>query len=829
MSDEQAPTTAPTGLLEHGASSLLHDPHQASQPVADQGSGEASFDDPEAGRAHHDRPHPRHSRRRRRRARGVHRYRHSSRQGVEISLIVPTRNEAENIHSLTEAVQQSLSPSGRTWELLFVDDSDDDTPRRIRDVADAHPEVGMLHREPGRRAGGLASAVAAGYAVANGEALVVIDGDLQHPPQLARALAVPVLNGEADLTIASRYVPGASAAGLEGPRRRLVSTMCTMLAHLIVPASRKVKDPLSGFFAVSRRAVTDVRLKPHGFKILLEVLARGRATRIMEVPFTLNERAGGQSKAGLSEGARFARHLLRLVRPGRSGVLRVGRLALLQLPLAVILSVQTWLSMRLVYRNTAFVDEATYLSAGHYLLHAWFHRATDMHFATYYSGAPVIYPPLAAVANNLGGLAGARYLSMGFMLVATTLAYAIAKRMWGRPAGWLAGGLFVTTQGTQFLGSFATYDAMALMLIAVGAWVVVRASVGPRVSSWIFVGVAALVFANATKYASALYDPVVLALAFFVIAAYHGARVAFRFSAMFGAFLVIGVTVALAIAPRSYMKGISSTTTNRAASNAPPWMVLQLSWRWIGLIGCLAAAAAVAALVSTRRGRVRWPTVGILVVCAGAVWLAPLNQARIDTATSLSKHVTFGAWFGAVAGGWLFSGLIKSSRHARRVSFLNLSLTAVACAVAAVALVPAGKTGTAQAQRLDSEWSNSAEVIGALRPLVDHAHGPILMDNAEVARYYLEDKVALPRWVDTFYYAFTPPGRHTHLVGNHAYTAAVDDGVFSVIALDYGEQIHVDRAIAAAVHSSGRYSWVGDYTGHDTFGRDTYVIWKRKT
>ena len=757
------------------------------------------------------------------------RQRQSTWNRVDISLIVPTRNEAANVDKLTRAVRDSLEPSGRTWELLFVDDSDDDTPYRIRDLVDRHPEIGMLHREPGERKDGLGSAVAAGYRLAQGDALVVIDGDLQHPPQLARSLAAPVLSGDADLTIASRYVPGASAAGLENRRRRFVSAACTALAHVFVPASRSVRDPLSGFFAVSRRAVEGVRLRPHGFKILLEVLARGRATRIMEVPFTMHERAGGRSKAGLAEGARFFRHLLRLVRPRWSVGLRVLRFAALQLPMAAILGIQTWLSVRLIYRNTAFVDEATYLSAGHYLLHVWTHHGgPNMRFETYYSGAPAIYPPLGALANNVGGLAGARYLSMGFMLVATALAYACAKRLWGRLAGWFAAGLFVTTQGTQFLGSFATYDAMALMLISVAAWIVVRAAVRERVSSLIYLAIAVLVFANAAKYASALYDPVVIALAFFVIAARHDARTALRFTVTLTAFLVIGLTVALALAPQGYLTGISSTTTSRAAGNTPPRKVLELSWAWVGFIACGAAVATAVSMVTFVRRRSRWATTGILLVCTAAVCLAPFNQARIHTATSLSKHVTFGAWFGAVAAGWLFSGLVRRPKHSRGMSLHNQGPAFAACAVAAVALVPLGRIGTRQAQYNDREWPNSTAVVNALRPLAAHLHGPILMDNAEVARYYLEGEAPLPRWDDTFYFEYRPRGSRRHLVGTRAYTTAVDHGDFSVIALDYGEQIHVDRVVATAVHNSGKYSWVGDYTAYDAFGRDTYVIWKRK-
>jgi glycosyltransferase involved in cell wall biosynthesis len=751
---------------------------------------------------------------------------------VDISLIVPTRNEAGNVEPLVDAVHASLGPSERTWEMIFVDDSDDETPERIRQMSDAAPEVRLIHRAPGRRRGGLASAVTEGFSQARGRAVVVMDGDLQHPPEMARRIAAPVLSGESDLVVASRYVSGASAAGLSGFWRRLVSNTCTFLVHLLVPASRGVEDPLSGFFALPGRTAGAARLKPHGFKILLEVLARTAPTRVMEVPFSMGERGAGTSKAGLGEGARFARHMARLVRPGPR---TLGRLLLrlaAQVPLAGILAVQYLLSARLVHRNTAFVDEATYLSAGHYEIWSWSHpHAADMHLPTFFSGAPTIYPIIAAWADSIGGLAGARYLSMAFMFIATLAVYASARHLWGRPAGWLAAGLWVTTQGVQYLGSFATYDAMALMLITVAAWIVVRFAGPGRVSNLIYLSAPVMVLADATKYASALYNLVVVALAVFVVAFHHGWRSGVRVAATLAAFLVMGVAVALAVAPSSYLAGISSTTLNRAASTATRAKVLHTSWSWIGVIavaaGVALAAVAVKGLATRGTGKWtgrRWAVVGIVAVGAAAVWLAPLNQARIHTETSLSKHVTFGAWFAALAAGWLATLIWRPDRPNQwwRVPALAVALSAVA-----VALVPAGVAGVHQANRLDDEWSNSNVVINALRPLVAGQNLPILMDQSEIPAYYLENEVELPQWVNTFYYAYTDQATGQRLVGPPAYAKAVEDGTFSVIALDFGTQMTVDHAVAAAVHDSGRYKWVGNFTSRDEFGPDTYVIWRR--
>jgi glycosyltransferase involved in cell wall biosynthesis len=744
----------------------------------------------------------------------------------DISIIVPTRNEGTNVRPLTDRVIESMAEVERSWELIFVDDSDeaDPTPGIIEKLSEQHSEVKLIHRPPKRRRGGLAGAVTTGFNAARGRALVVMDGDLQHPPDMAKDLATAVLSGRYDVAVGSRYVPGASAEGLDNRWRRICSKACIGLVRVLVPRSRQVRDPMSGFFAVSATTLRGARLRPNGFKILLEILARTPVGEVAEVPFRMQPREGGESKAGLKEGIRFLQHLSRLVTPRPAALLSLVTWLVLQVPLAGILAVQAWLSYRLVYRNTAFVDEATYISAGHFELYQWAHGGPDMHLATYFSGAPPIYPVLAGLADQVGGLAAARYLSMAFLLVTTMLGYAAAKRLWGRPAGWLAAGVYVTTQGVQFLGAFATYDAMALMLIALAAYLVVRFASLPKVSNLLFVSIPAMLLANATKYATALFDPVIVAVGFFVLWDHVGLRRAARTTLMLLAGLVGATATVLAAAPHEYVTGLLHTTVERAAANAPRSLVLHDSWSWVGAIACIAAAATLIASAGFAARRVTLATAGLIAVLALAVVLAPANQARIHTTTSLSKHVTFGAWFGAVGCGWLLGAV--AGRRPR--SPWRLGVAGLAAVVAGAALIPMGVAGTHQARALDGEWPRSTAVVDALRPLVAGQNQPVLMDNAEVARYYLQDELSLPHWIDTFYFAYTPPGSRAALVDGPAYAAAIRRGYFSVIALDYGEQIRVDRVIAQAVHDSGRYSWVGDYTDYDAYGRDTYVVWKVK-
>ena len=181
-------------------------------------------------------------------------------------------------------------------------------------------------------------------------------------------------------------------------------------------------------------------------------------------------------------------------------------------PLFTVLAVQAVLSLRLIWSNTAFQDEALYLRAGHLEWARWLHQAPIPDFPSYFSGAPVIYPPLGAMADSIGGLAAARILSLCFMLGVTSLLWATTARLYGRRAALLAAGLFATLAGTQFLGAIATFDPMALFLLALAAWLGVRSAdcqFWTRTALLVTTG-ATLAAADAVKYATALFTPVVL-------------------------------------------------------------------------------------------------------------------------------------------------------------------------------------------------------------------------------------------------------------------------------------------------------------------------------
>ena len=255
---------------------------------------------------------------------------------VDTTVLVPTFHESGNVAALVHRL--GLALPGRTdVEILFVDDSTDDTPERIRQVAgDSSLPVRLLRREGADRVGGLAGAVAAGLAAARGTHVVVMDGDLQHPPELAPLLRAAA--DDVDLVVASRYSGAGDASGLSSSWRRTVSSGSTLLARACFPrrVARVCTDPMTGFFCVRRSAVDLDRLRPRGFKILLEILARHPLT-VAEIPFVFGERASGESKASWRNGASFLYQMAALRMGRMSRFAAVGALGTL-LNLAVMWS-----------------------------------------------------------------------------------------------------------------------------------------------------------------------------------------------------------------------------------------------------------------------------------------------------------------------------------------------------------------------------------------------------------------------------------------------------------------------------------------------------------
>ncbi len=222
----------------------------------------------------------------------------------QITIIVPTYNERENIVPLIERIHASLK--ARDYETLFIDDdSPDGTSAVVESMTSDYP-VRLIMRQAER---GLASAVIRGIGEARGAIVGAINADLQHPPEVLREMAESIDRG-ADLTVASRYIKGGGCRDW-ALSRRIISRISTALTRLWVPPARTVKDPLSGCYMFKKAVTAGIPLKTAGYKILLEVLMKGRYRNPVEVPYVFVPRRKGRSKLGPLQSLQFLAQLVR--------------------------------------------------------------------------------------------------------------------------------------------------------------------------------------------------------------------------------------------------------------------------------------------------------------------------------------------------------------------------------------------------------------------------------------------------------------------------------------------------------------------------------------
>ena len=227
-----------------------------------------------------------------------------------ISLVVPTYNERGNIAALVERTGEALASTGEPFELIIVDDnSPDGTADAVRALQGIRPWLRLLVRTKAR---GLSTAVMAGWDIAHGDVLGCMDADLQHPPEVLSKLVESLRTTRADVVVASRHVRGGGVSDWS-LARRFVSWTATVLATMILPGTLgEVRDPMSGFFLLRRHVIRGAVLKPRGYKILLEVLAKGDYALVREVPFVFEERVEGGSKIGSSIMWDYMVHLARI-------------------------------------------------------------------------------------------------------------------------------------------------------------------------------------------------------------------------------------------------------------------------------------------------------------------------------------------------------------------------------------------------------------------------------------------------------------------------------------------------------------------------------------
>jgi len=212
------------------------------------------------------------------------------RSAVEISVILPTYNEVENIPLIVPRLEAVLQPFSH--EILIMDDnSPDGTYELAERLAAENPHIRVVRRLANR---GLSPAVAEGFSVAKGQYMLVMDADMQHDETVIPEF-VSRFRAGAELVVGTRKAHG---GGIENWSyfRRFLSWGATKAAEVFLP--RACSDPMSGYFGVTRSFYNRIAasINPRGFKILLEILARSRGATIAEVGYTFRPRQHGKSK-----------------------------------------------------------------------------------------------------------------------------------------------------------------------------------------------------------------------------------------------------------------------------------------------------------------------------------------------------------------------------------------------------------------------------------------------------------------------------------------------------------------------------------------------------
>jgi len=271
---------------------------------------------------------------------------------VNLSVIVPTYNESENILHLLESIREKIPPS-LSSEIIVVDDN---SPDRTGDLAERYsrtldkgkvggrdsssPEsklhvdgnpvdhgrtyfsVSVIHRDEKK---GLVSAIMDGIKSSKGQYIVVMDADLSHSPEVIPKMVHELSSPDIDIVVASRYVRGGSIIGWPF-KRRLISKGAVKIAKYSLRLNKQITDPMSGFFALKRHIIDNVKIDSAGYKILLEILVKSSNANVKEIPYTFTNRKAGKSKLDNEVIWNYVKAVYQLYRYGRKSAKAMSRL-----------------------------------------------------------------------------------------------------------------------------------------------------------------------------------------------------------------------------------------------------------------------------------------------------------------------------------------------------------------------------------------------------------------------------------------------------------------------------------------------------------------------
>jgi Dolichyl-phosphate-mannose-protein mannosyltransferase len=520
------------------------------------------------------------------------------------------------------------------------------------------------------------------------------------------------------------------------------------------------------------------------------------------------------------------------------------------LGLVGVLALQSLISLSLTWSNSAFGDEANYLWVGHLELAHWFGGAPTAHFDVL-SGAPLIYPPLGALASAFGGLTGARVLSLVLMLGATVLLYSVASRLFGRRAALASSALWAVSVSSLKLGAFATFDPLAVFFMCLSAWLIVQAAFRRRAAELAILAALAMLLADLTAYSYAIYDLPIVAFAISVWWLRLGSRRTVTLTVWF-----LGSAAALGFVVPTLMglwAGIVAVTVTRtgggisAAEHQGYLLPAQLAWEWSGLVAVLGLAGACTAVA----GRADKRVVALLSVLSASAFLVPVYQLHLQTGWALDKHLACGIWLAAMPAGYVVARVARIPSAARG----TLALAATA------ALAFPTVTGWMSAYSDYQTWPNATQLIATVKPLVAAPHtGGLFTGSTDnwIFDYYTGADVHGPQWGEGPQIHLNPtnlpytgwPSYFQDQLKAKKYSLValqfpVDTTQFSVAAgsaslpsrtqlladlksltLALPSNVGIDD-FASAVESSASYQLVRVVPYSDDLAPGSYLIWKR--
>jgi putative flippase GtrA/GT2 family glycosyltransferase len=518
-------------------------------------------------------------------------------------------------------------------------------------------------------------------------------------------------------------------------------------------------------------------------------------------------------------------------------------------PMMAICAVQTALSLTLVWSNTAYADEANYLWVGRLEIAHWLHGAPWPSAYAYrtLSGSPVLYPPLGALAAGVGGLAGARILSLGFMLAATVLLYLTASRLIGRTGALFAAALWAFSEPAMRL-AFATFEPMSIFLTALSAWLVVQAGHRRHRGEFVAAAAFALALANVTAYRGIVIDPLVIAFAF--LAWKTRMRVQHPLSCAAWLTGAWALSFALLMTVSHSWPGFATTMFARnIAGGQTASSVVNEIWGYSGLVVGLAVIGAVATIQSRKRNH---------AALLGGLFFAAFMVAQLhdQTAWTIDKNLAYGIWFAAIAAGYASRKFIQWLPGASR------QVTALCC-VAALAY-PAATSWQSAWERYHA-WPDAGAFITAFKPIAAQSRGLLYVPGheANIAQYYTPqgydwtrwstalslDPVAEPQstWI-SYYSAQLRSGNYGAIVLFYATTFSSAKLSGDILLLSHGSRTYEELlslvgnnsgepglpALTQALNKDGdqyRLSAIGPYNTSNISGTHDYgiyAIWRKK-